>query len=80
VSPGEQPSLQPGFAGLYAALKLPVAPVALDSGRRWPRRSFVKQPGIVTMRFAETLPPGLSRPEIEERVHAAINALERRTS
>jgi hypothetical protein len=32
------------------------------------------------MRFAETLPPGLSRPEIEERVHAAINALERRTS
>jgi 1-acyl-sn-glycerol-3-phosphate acyltransferase len=76
VAPGETPPLQPGFAGLYRALGLPVVPVALDSGRLWPRRSFVKRPGTVTMRLGEPIPPGLPRREIEQRVHAAINALE----
>src|SRR4051812_48381075 len=76
VAPGEAPALQPGFAGLYRALGLPVVPVALDSGRLWPQRSFVKSPGLVTMRFGAPIPPGLPRREIEERVHAAINALE----
>ncbi len=76
VAPGEKPPLQPGFAGLYRALKLPVVPVAVDSGRLSPRRSFIKRPGIVTMRFGEPIPPGLPRAEIEAAVHAAINALE----
>ncbi len=76
VPPGEKPPLQPGFAGLYKMLGLPVVPIALDSGRLWPRRTFVKKPGIVTFRFGETLPPGLPRPEIEAAVHRAINVLE----
>jgi 1-acyl-sn-glycerol-3-phosphate acyltransferase len=75
VEPGEQPALQPGFAGLYRAFNLPVVPVALDSGRLWPRRG-AKRPGIVTMRFGDPIPPGLPRREVEARVHAAINALE----
>ena len=76
VPPGEKPPLQPGFAGLYRALKLPVVPVAVDSGRLWPRHRFVKKSGLITMRFAPALPPGLSRPEIEAAVHQAINQLE----
>jgi len=76
VAPGERPPLQSGFAGLYRALKLPVVPVALDSGRLWPPNRFVKRAGIVTMRFGAPIPPGLPRKEIEARVHAAINALE----
>ncbi|HWH16728.1 MAG TPA: lysophospholipid acyltransferase family protein [Allosphingosinicella sp.] len=75
VRPGEQPPLQPGFAGLYKALGLPVVPVALDSGRLWPR-SFVKRPGIVTFRIHDAIPPGLPRAEAEARVHRAINSLE----
>jgi len=77
VAPGEQPELQAGFAGLYRSLGLPVVPLALDSGRLWPRGRFAKRPGVVTMRFGEAIPPGLPRAEIEARVHAAINALER---
>ena len=76
VPVGQAPPLRPGFAGLYRALGLPVVPVALDSGRVWPRRTFVKHPGIVTMRFGEPIPPGLPRKEAEARVHAAINALD----
>lgn len=75
VEPGERPALQPGFAGLYRAFNLPVVPVALDSGRVWPRRG-PKRAGIVTFRFGTPIPPGLPRREVEARVHAAINALE----
>jgi 1-acyl-sn-glycerol-3-phosphate acyltransferase len=76
VLPGEQPPLQPGFAGLYKALGIPVVPVAIDSGLVWPRRSWVKRPGIITFRFGEPIPPGLPRQEAEARVHAAINLLD----
>jgi 1-acyl-sn-glycerol-3-phosphate acyltransferase len=76
VAPGRQPPLQSGFAGLYRALKLPVVPVALDSGRLWPRQAFVKRPGLITIRFGEVIEPGLSRKDIEAQVHSAINTLE----
>lgn len=76
VPPGETPPLRAGFAGLYRAAGLPVVPIALDSGRLWPRRG-VKRAGVVTMRFGAPIPAGLPRAEIEARVHAAINLLER---
>jgi 1-acyl-sn-glycerol-3-phosphate acyltransferase len=76
VPPGETPPLQAGFAGLYRALKLPVVPVAVNSGRLSPRNAFVKKPGVVTMRFMPEVPPGLSRREVEAAVHEAINVLE----
>jgi 1-acyl-sn-glycerol-3-phosphate acyltransferase len=75
VRPGETPPLRPGFAGLYRALRLPVVPVAVDSGRLW-SWGFVKRSGTVTFRIGETVVPGLKRDEIERRIHAAINALE----
>ncbi len=76
VSPGERPPLQAGFAGLYRALAMPVIPVALDTGIVWPKRG-AKRPGVVTIRLGEVIPPGLPRDEIERRVHAAINVLDR---
>ena len=76
VPAGETPPLQSGFAGLYRALGLPVVPVALDSGRLW-GRGFVKRSGIIRVLVGETIPAGLKRADIEARVHAAINDLER---
>ena len=75
VSVGESPPLKSGFAALYRALGLPVVPVAVDSGRLW-GRGVLHRSGTVTLRVGETIPPGLPRKEIEERVHEAINALE----
>jgi 1-acyl-sn-glycerol-3-phosphate acyltransferase len=75
VAVGAQPPLAAGFAGLYKMLKLPVVPVALDSGTRWPK-AFIKYPGTVTMRFGEAIPPGLPRDAIEARIHTEINALQ----
>lgn len=75
VAPGERPPLQSGFAGLYRTLGLPVVPVALDTGRVWPRQG-AKRPGVVTIRIGAPIPAGLPRGEIEARVHAAINVLD----
>ena len=75
VPPGETPPLKPGLAGLYRALGLPVVPIAIDSGRVWPRKG-AKHPGTIHFDFGEPIAPGLPRREIEPLVHAAINALE----
>lgn len=72
---GQQPQLRAGFAGLYRALGLPVVPVAVDSGKIWPR-GFVKRSGTIRFKVGEVIEPGLKRDDIEARVHAAINALE----
>jgi 1-acyl-sn-glycerol-3-phosphate acyltransferase len=75
VPHGQRRQLQSGFAGLYKLLGLPVVPIAVDSGpcyhRRWKRR------GTITVRIGEPIPPCLPREEIEARVLAAINVLNR---
>ena len=60
---------------LVKALGMPVVPIAMDSGRLWPRNAFIRRSGVVTFRLGEPIPPGLPRAEIEARVHAAINLL-----
>jgi 1-acyl-sn-glycerol-3-phosphate acyltransferase len=73
VPHGAKPPLQSGFAGLYKLLCLPVVPVAVASGPNYHCRW--KVPGTIVVRYGEAIPPGLSRGDIEARVHAAINAL-----
>ena len=75
VPHGESPPLKAGFAGLYTLLRLPVVPVAVDTGRLLPKGRFAKHAGVVTYRVGETVPPGLPRAEAERRVWEAINAL-----
>lgn len=79
VAPGMTPPLRAGFAGMYRALGLPVVPVAMDSGRLF-RRGLVKRRGTIRFLLGEVIPAGLKRAEIEQRVHSAINALERSAS
>ena len=72
---GDQPPLQSGFAGLYKMLGVPVVPVAVDSGKVMPRENWMKRKGVITYKVGEEIPAGLPRAEVEQRVHAAINAL-----
>ncbi len=73
VEHGTQPGLQAGFAGLYKLLKLPVVPIAVDSGATY--HHVIKRPGRITYKIGVAIPAGLTRNEVEARVHAAINAL-----
>jgi 1-acyl-sn-glycerol-3-phosphate acyltransferase len=74
VAPGDTPPLRPGLAGLYARWKLPIVPVALNSGTHWPKHG-PKRPGTIVFRFGDPIPPGLPRAEMERRVWEGINAM-----
>jgi 1-acyl-sn-glycerol-3-phosphate acyltransferase len=65
VAHGTRPPLQAGFAGLYKLLRLPVVPIAVDSGRLYNR--VVKRPGRITYKVGNAIPAGLARGEIEAR-------------
>ncbi len=73
VAHGTQPGLQAGFAGLYKLLRLPVVPIAVNSGAAY--HCIVKHPGRITYKVGAAIPAGLPREEVEARVHAAINVL-----
>ncbi len=64
--------LQPGVAALAQRTGLPVIPVATDSGRRWGRRAFVKNPGTITVEIREALPAGLPREALMPALAAAL--------
>jgi 1-acyl-sn-glycerol-3-phosphate acyltransferase len=79
VKPGVAAPYQPGTAGLYTQLNATENPVELDSGRFWPRRSFLKYPGTITVEFLEPIAPGLPRAQfmrvMEERIETGSQRL-----
>lgn len=60
-APGAEPKYKFGVAFLYNALGVPCVPVALNSGVFWPRRSFMRYPGVVRVEFLDPIAPGLDR-------------------
>jgi 1-acyl-sn-glycerol-3-phosphate acyltransferase len=61
-----------GVAALYKELGLPVVPMALNSGLFWPKRSFLKKPGLITIEFLPPIPPGLPRAELMTRLEKEL--------
>lgn len=72
LEPGADDSYKPGVAGLYAAMKVPCVPVALNSGLYWPPHGFVRRPGTIVIEFLPAIPPGLSREEFMARLQTRI--------
>jgi len=50
-----------GVGRIYDSLKLPCIPVALNSGKIWPKNSFKKYPGDIHISFLEPIEPGLEK-------------------
>jgi len=57
----ERTSFKKGVARIYDSLKLPCVPVALNSGKIWPKSSFIKYPGDIHVSFLEPIYPGLEK-------------------
>ena len=64
VDYGQVVRLRPGIAAMSSHTGLPVIPVATDSGRRWSRRAFSKQPGPIHVALCPPIPPGLPQDEM----------------
>ncbi len=75
--PHAPPDYKPGVAGLYALLKVPCVPVALNSGAYW--TGFIKKPGTIVLEFLEPIAPGLKREAfmalLESRIETATSQL-----
>jgi 1-acyl-sn-glycerol-3-phosphate acyltransferase len=70
---GTQPPLLPGVIALARHLNLPILPVALNSGTLWPRASFWKKAGVITVRIMPPLPSNLNKDELLKTLHTQIN-------
>lgn len=79
VAPGETAPYQPGVAGLYGALDVPVVPAGLNSGLYWISGTVIRKPGVITIRFAPPIPPGLGRKafmqQLSDEIEDATRAL-----
>jgi 1-acyl-sn-glycerol-3-phosphate acyltransferase len=75
--PGAEPSYKPGVAFLYSKAEVPCAPLALNSGLFWPRRSLRRRPGTILVEALDPIPPGLDRKEFFARLQ---NVLENATA
>jgi 1-acyl-sn-glycerol-3-phosphate acyltransferase len=77
--PGAAPDYKPGLVALYEGLKLPCVPLALNSGLYWPRRQFMRYPGVIIVEILDALPPGMARAafkaEVEFRIETASQRL-----
>lgn len=82
TAPGRRVAYRPGVAALYHQLRLPVVPVALDSGLYWPRRSILRRPGTIQVEIRPPIPAGLPRREflrrLEDEIEDTSEALLRR--
>ncbi len=74
TAPGEHVKYQSGVAALYRELGVAVVPVALNSGLFWRRRSYLRRPGTIVLRFLPAIPPGLDRKVFMARLETEIEA------
>ena len=72
-------SFKKGVGRIYDSLKLPCIPVALNSGKIWPKNSFIKYPGNIHVSFLEPIEPGLEKTiflkMLEEKIYSEIEKL-----
>jgi 1-acyl-sn-glycerol-3-phosphate acyltransferase len=72
--PGADPAYQQGIVEIYTRLGVPVVPVAHVAGLFWPRRKFLRYPGVIKARFLPPIPPGLPKAEFLSRLIAETEA------
>jgi 1-acyl-sn-glycerol-3-phosphate acyltransferase len=76
---GKQGKYKTGGARFAIATGAPVVPIAHNAGRVWPRNSFIKYAGIVTVSIGKPIETtGLTPDEVNTRVEQWIEAEMRR--
>ena len=64
---------------IYEALNLPCVPVALNTGKLWPKNSFLKYRSDVHISFLEPIGPGKDKniflKDLETKIYSAIEKL-----
>jgi 1-acyl-sn-glycerol-3-phosphate acyltransferase len=76
---GEKGSYKPGGTRLAIETGAPVIPIAVTSAKVWPRKAFIKRPGMVDVSIGKPIPSqGREPDELMREVEAWIEAEMRR--
>ncbi|MGB7286626.1 MAG: 1-acyl-sn-glycerol-3-phosphate acyltransferase [Salaquimonas sp.] len=67
-----------GITYLYDDLKVPVQPVALNSGVFWGRRASLIYPGKIIMEFLDQIQPGLSKDAFSKKLYDSVETASNR--
>ncbi len=73
---GERVPFKKGAGKIYDVLSIPCIPVALNTGKIWPKNSFIKYSGDIHISFLEPIMPGIDKNEflnqLEEKIYSEI--------
>ena len=79
VKLGERVPFKKGVGKIYETLNMACVPVALNSGKVWPKNSFIKYNGDIIITFLEPIEPGKDRKkfieELENKVYMETEKL-----
>ena len=77
--PGAKPNYKPGFVTVYEQIKTKILPVAVNSGKFWPKHSFIKKPGNIIIEFLPLIDSNLPRNqvlmEVQKKIEEATNKI-----
>ena len=68
----ECPPFKKGVGRIYNALNLPCIPVAVNTGKVWPKNSFMKYSGDIHISFLEPIMPGKEKDEFIKEIENKI--------
>ena len=76
---GEKLPFKKGAGRIYEALDLPCVPVALNTGKVWPKNSFLKYNHDIKISFLEPIDPGKDKnlfiKDLENKIYSSIDKL-----
>lgn len=79
IAPGKMGRFKMGGALLASRTGVPVIPIALNAGECWPRKAFIKKPGMVTVSIGPVIrSEGLTPEQLNDQVYAWIDQEMRR--
>ena len=74
VESDDRSPFKKGVGRIYDSLKIPCIPIALNSGKVWPKNSFMKYQGDIHVSFLEPIQPGLEKniflKVLEEKIYS----------
>jgi 1-acyl-sn-glycerol-3-phosphate acyltransferase len=74
VAPDDKRPYKVGTGVLYDQLGQPCVPVSTNVGHFWPKRGFLRKPGLAVVEFHEPIEPGLPLKEFMKRLEDTVEA------
>ena len=61
-----------GVGRIYETLNVACVPIALNSGKVWPKKGIIKNPGKITISLLEPIRPGLNKDDFVKKLENQI--------